>query len=195
MPTYTVKAEVVSCTTKSQHTVVKAIMVLLITTKSKRSPSRANKRSRKQSKKHQNLLSCPAAMASIALFFMISALLLLSQLNCFNTHFGLPKSVTDARVTHSANGSRYVELMGTTEVTLDRASLAKLQAHAKSGGGRLEMTIKLPSIPNGMKNGGQQPIQLSDKQIQKAIFSQIPQLEPAPTRRAMPMPTITMSSA
>jgi hypothetical protein len=192
MPTYTVKAEVVSSTTKSQPIVVKATMVLPITTKGKRLPSRANKRSRKQSRKHQNLLSCPAAMASIALFFMTSALLLLSQLNCFNTHFGLPKSVTDARVTHSANGS-YVDLMGTTEVTLDRASLAKLQAHAKSGGGILEMTINLPSIPNGMKSGGQ-PIQLSDEQIQKAIFSQIPQLEPT-QRRVMPMPTITMSSA
>jgi hypothetical protein len=191
MPTYTVKAEVVSSSTKSQPIVVKATMVLPITTKSKRSsPSRANKRSRKQSKKHPNLLSCPAAIASIALFFMISVLLLLSQQNCFNTHFGLPKSVTDARVTHSANGSSYVDLMGTTKVTLDRASLAKLQAHAKSGGSPLEMTINLPSIPNS----GGQPIQLSDEQIQKAISSQIPQLEPA-QRRAMPMPTITMSSA
>jgi hypothetical protein len=151
MPTYTVEAEVVSSTTKSQPIVVKAIMVLPITTKSKRSPSRANKRSRKRSKIHQNMLSCPAAMASIALFFMISALLLLSQLNCFNAHFGLPKSVTDARVTHSANGS-YVDLMGTTKVTLDRASLAKLQAHATSGGGPLKTTINLPSIPNGMKS-------------------------------------------
>jgi hypothetical protein len=193
MPTYTVKAEAVSSTTKSQAIVVKAIMALPITTKSKRSsPSRANKRSRKQSKNHQNLLSCPAAMASIALFFMISALLLLSQLNCFNKHFGLPKSVTDARVTHSANGSHvHVELMVTTEVTLDRASLAKLQAHAKSsGGGPLEITMDLPSILNGMKSGGQ-PIQLSDEQIQKAIFSQIPQLEPAQQRRGMPMPTNT----
>jgi hypothetical protein len=131
-------------------------------------------------------------MASIALFLMTSALLLLSQLDCFNTHFGLPKSVTDARVTHSANGSSYVDLMGTTKVTLDRASYAKLQAHTKSGGGPLEMTIDLPSIPDGMKSGGQ-PIQLSDAQIQKAIFSQIPQLEPT-QRRVMPMPTITMSS-
>jgi hypothetical protein len=137
------------------------------------------------------MLSCPAAMASIALLFMTSALLLLSQLNCFNTHFGLPKSVTDARVTHSTNGS-YVDLTVTTEVTLDRASLVKLQAHAKSGGGLLEMTINLPSIPNGIKSGGQ-PIQLSDEQIQKAISSKIPQKEPA-QRRAMPMPTITMPS-
>jgi hypothetical protein len=127
------------------------------------------------------------------LFFMISALLLLSQLSCFNTHFGLPKSVTDARVIDSANGSGYADLTGTIKVTLDRASLAKLQAHAKSGGGPLEMTINLPSIPDGMKRGGQ-PIQVSDAQIQKAIFSQIPQLEPA-QRRDMPMPTITMSSA
>jgi hypothetical protein len=126
-------------------------------------------------------------MASIAFFFMISALLLISQLGCFNTHFGLPKSVTDAQVTHSTNGS-YVDLMGTTEVTLDRASLARLQAHAKSVGGPLEMTINLPSIPSGG-----QPIQLSEEQIQKAILSQIPQLEPA-QRRAMPMPTITMAS-
>jgi hypothetical protein len=189
MPTYTVKAEVVSSTTKSQHIVVKAAMVLPITTKSKRSHSRANKRSRKQSKNHQNLLSCPAAMASIALFFMISALLLLSQLHLFNTHFGLPKSVTDARVTHSANGSYVVDLMVTTEIRVDRAGLAKLQAHAKSGAGPLEMTFHLPSIPIGIKSGGQ-PIQLSDEQIQKAISGQIPQLEPA-QRRDMPMPTNT----
>jgi hypothetical protein len=189
MPTYTVKAEVDSSTSKSQPIVVKATMVLPITTKSKRSPSRANKRSRKQSKNYQNLLSCPAAMASTVVFFMISALLLLSQLNCFNTHFGLPKSVTDARVTHSANGSYFVDLMVTTEATVDRAGLAKLQAHAKSGGGPLEMIISLPSIPNGMKSGGL-PIQLSDEQIQKAISSQIPQLEPA-QRRDMPMPTNT----
>jgi hypothetical protein len=57
----------------------------------------------------------------------------------------------------------------------------------------METTISLPSIPDGMKSGGQ-PIQLSDEQIQKAIFSQIQQLEPA-KRRAMPMPTITTSSA
>jgi hypothetical protein len=55
------------------------------------------------------------------------------------------------------------------------------------------MTINLPSIPDGMKSSGH-PIQLSDEQIQKAIFSQIPQSEPT-QRRAMPMPTITMSSA
>jgi hypothetical protein len=117
-------------------------------------------------------------MALIALFFMISALLLLSQLNCFNTHFGLPKSITDARVTHSsaANVSN-VNLMGTTKVTLDSASIAMLQAHAKSGGGTLETEMDLPMILNVMNSGGQ-PIQLSDKQIQKAIFSQIPQLEP-----------------
>jgi hypothetical protein len=138
--------------TKSQPIIVKATMVIArITTKSKRSPSRANKRYRKQSKKPKNLLSCPAAMASIALFLMISAMLLLSQLNCFNTHFGLPKSVTDAPVTHYANGS-YLDLMGTTKVAVDRASLAKLQAHATSGGGPLKTTINLPSIPNGMKS-------------------------------------------
>jgi hypothetical protein len=177
MPTYPVKAGVVSSTPKSQPIVVKATMVLPTTTKSKRSPFRANKRCWKQFKRHLNLLSCPAAMASIALFFMISALLLLSQLNCFNTHFGLPKSVTDTRVTHSANGSNF-DLMGTTEVTLDRASLARIQAHAKSGGGPLEITMDLPSILNVMNSGGQ-PIQVSDEQIQKAMFSQIPQLKPA----------------
>jgi hypothetical protein len=176
MPTYTGKSEVVSSATKSQAIVVKATMVLPITTKSKRSPSLANKQSRKQSKKYQNLLSCPAAMASIAWFFMISAVLLLSQLNCFNTHFGLPKSVNDARVTHSANGG-HIDLMGTTEVILDSASIARIQAHSKSGGGPIEITMDLPSILNVMKSGGQ-PIQLSDEQIQEAIFSQIPQLQP-----------------
>jgi hypothetical protein len=119
-------------------------------------------------------------MASIALFFMISALLLLSQLNFFNTHLDLPKSVNDARVTHSANGGDIdlPVMVGTTEVTLDRASLARLQANAKSGGGPIQITMDLPSVLNVMKSG-EQPIQLRDEQIQKAIFSQIPQSEPA----------------
>jgi hypothetical protein len=78
-------------------------------------------------------------------------------------------------------------------MTLDRASLSKLQAHAKSGGGPLEMMINLPSIPpNDMKSGGQ-PLQLSDEQIQRAILSQIPQLELA-QRRAMPMPTVGLNT-
>jgi hypothetical protein len=157
-------------------------MVLPIMTKSKRSPSR------QQSKKYQNLLSYPAAMASIALFFIISAMLLLSQLNCFNTHFGLPKSVTPhARVTpRSANDSYLNLVMGTTKVAVDTASLAKLQAHAKSGGGPLETTINLPYIPNGMKSVTGQAIRLSYEQIQKVIISQNPHLE-----TVMPMPTVT----
>jgi hypothetical protein len=198
MPTYTVKAEVLSSTTKSQPIVVKATMVPPRTTKSKQStsnkrlPSRANKRSRKQQppkKHHPDLLSCPAAMASIALFFIISALLLLSQLNCFNTHFGLPKLVTDTRVHHSSENVSSVDLMGNTEVTLDSASIARLQAHAKSGGGLLEIKMDHEMILNILNSGGQ-PIQLSDEQIQKAISSQIPQLEPA-QRRDMPIPTNT----
>jgi hypothetical protein len=117
-------------------------------------------------------------MASIALFFMYSALLLLSQLNCFNTHFGLPKSVTDSRVTHSGNGSGSFDLSGTTNVKLDKASIATLQAYAKSGGGPLSIPMDLPSILNVMESSGQ-PIQVTDEQIQKAIFSLIPQVEPA----------------
>ncbi len=94
MQTYTVEAEVVSSTTNSQPIVVKATMVLPITTKSKQASNRLLEPTSdlgSNPKKHQHLLCCPAAMmASIALFFMFSALLLLSQLNCFHTHFGLP---------------------------------------------------------------------------------------------------------
>jgi hypothetical protein len=154
------------------------------------SPSRANNKKRSSSRKHiispkqyHNLLSCAAiTMASIAaLFCMTSTLLLLSQLNCFNTHFGLPKSITNTRVTHNtSNGNdRYgVELRGSTGVTLDDASKAMLQAHAKSGGAPLQLNMNIPSILNVMNGDGRQPIPVSYEQIQNAIFSQIPPLEP-----------------
>ena len=126
--------------------------------------SRSNERARKI-KNNVVGVSCPAAMASIAAFLVASFLIILSQMDCFNMHFGLPKSITDTEITHSANRS-YVDMYGSAQVQLDAATTAQLQAHTESGGGPLILTIPVAEIPNG-RNG---PIPM--EKIREGLLSQ-----------------------
>jgi hypothetical protein len=173
---HAVNAELITPGSIAQPIIVKASRV---------SPKRTT--SKKRARKNKNNVvgvSCPAAMASIAVFLVVSFLIILSQMNCFNMHFGLPKSITDTKITHSANGS-YMDMYGSAQVQLDAAGVAQLKAHTESGGGPLTLTIPVSEIPNG--STGRIPI--SPEQIRKALLSQQRRM-----RMPMPMPATMKSS-
>jgi hypothetical protein len=79
-------------------------------------------------------------MALIAVFLVLSFLIILSQMDCFNIHSDFSKFITETQITHSAYGS-YMDMYGLAEVALDAALVAQLKAHAKSGGGPVTLLL------------------------------------------------------
>jgi hypothetical protein len=102
---HAVKVELITPGSIAQPIIVKAPTV---------PPKRT--RSNKRARKNKNNV-----MASIAAFLVVSFLIILSQMDCFNIHSGFSKLVTDTQITHSANGS-YMDMHASAgEVQLDAA--------------------------------------------------------------------------
>ena len=104
---------------------------------------------------------------------LVATILLLSQCDCFNVHFGLPKSITKTRVGH--NGS-YVDLSGSATISLDAETLAQLRLHEHQQGQPLQVMIDASEIP--LKPNGQ--LDLDPQRIREILLK---------TQRKMPMPS------
>jgi hypothetical protein len=129
---------------------------------------------KKYSTNNNSFISCPAAIASIA-FLMIASLILLSQMDCFCMHFGLPKQITSAQVSHTAEGS-FLDVSGSAQVQFDAAAMEQLKVAAKLGV-KLNLSVETSLI---LPDGG--PVSIGADQIREATRVAMNQ------QRRMPMP-------
>jgi hypothetical protein len=90
-------------------------------------------------------------------------------------HFGLPKNITSAQVSHTVEGS-FLDLSGSTQFQFDAAAMEQLQVAAKLGV-KLNLSVDASSI---LPDGG--PVSIGADQIREATNVAMSQ------QRRMPMP-------
>jgi hypothetical protein len=114
-------------------------------------------------KNRQSALFCHAGIISIPILSIVtvSLLIILSRLECFHMHHGLPACVHDAQVQYSSNGKYTLE--GSMPVLFDKESLKQLKAYGAP------VTFAISVLENSMNASSGGPIPISQDEVRKAI--------------------------